>query len=423
MMITFYAGTTSRYCRHRHYTLFRIANMILRQQPTRSSRARRSWSSTQQLMFTSNTSSTNPLDGDSLLTTTTTTITKKKGLALVMGVANERSIAWACVESFLRKNYDCIVTYHIPNRSNNSTGTSNEANYSNDQYEKYKSKMNALVHPYLPPNHPTKEQDIHNNHLERSAHIIACLPCNVETDIATLCNEDLPKLLQQQQQQQEGTLLGGESSHIRTIDAVVHSLAYAPEMDRPLLQTSSAAYLMAQHISAYSFLETIRECLQNRLLSPSNAAVTTLSYLGAIRAVPGYGSMSPAKAALESMVRTLAYEMGTTNTTLNNTTAAAATTTTTTNVSNPIHNTVVRVNAVSAGPIQTVSARGISNFTSIRHHVEHHAPLQRNVTVQEVAETVTWLSTKATGITGQTIYVDAGYNSVVPIQIPEVSVR
>jgi enoyl-[acyl-carrier protein] reductase I len=259
-----------------------------------------------------------------------------------MGVANQRSIAWACVESLLRKNIDCIITYNSK---------------SEDDNDKYKSKMESLVCSYM-------------NCDQRESQIIALLPCNVETDIPALCNEQIPKVL-----------------NFRKIDVVIHSVAYSPEIDRPLLQTSSSAYLTAQHVSAYSLIQTVRECMNNNLLSKVSA-VTTLSYLGAIRAVPGYGSMGPSKASLESIVRCLAMEVG------------------------PIN---VRVNAVSAGPIKTVSARGIPNFASIQHHVIDHAPLRRNVTVDEVAETVTWLSTAATGITGQTIYVDAGYSAVVPI--------
>jgi enoyl-[acyl-carrier protein] reductase I len=269
-------------------------------------------------------------------------------LALVMGVANQRSIAWACVESFLQKNHDCIITYHIPSTEVTSS-------------IKYKSKIEKLIEPYT-----QTPSDMRNG-----SRIIGYLPCNVETDLPDLFKERIPILL-------EG----------RKIDAVVHSIAYAPEMDKPLLQTSGAAYLTAQHISAYSLIQTIRECVANDVLSKSSA-VTTLSYLGAIRAVPGYGCMGPAKAALESVVRGLAIEVGPGN---------------------------IRVNAVSAGPIKTVSARGIPNFGSIQQHVLENAPLRRNVSIEEVAETVTWLSSVATGITGQTIYVDAGYSVTVPIQ-------
>jgi enoyl-[acyl-carrier protein] reductase I len=278
----------------------------------------------------------------------------QRPIALVMGVASQRSIAWACVESFLRSNYDCIVTYHIPSNSNNDG-----SNPSDNDIEKYRSKIEKLVAPYMVESHePTT--------ITESPHI--------------LCSNQIPKVLIHHNQ--------------RKLDAIIHSVAYAPEIDRPLLQTSASAFRTAQHISAYSLIEIIRECINNHLLSTTRTrttAVTTLSYLGSVRAVPGYGNMGAAKASLESIVRTLASEVG--------------------SLPNPI-----RVNAISAGPIKTISSRGIPNFASIQHHIAEHAPLQRNVTVEEVAETVKWISsTYASGVTGQTIYVDAGYSSIVPI--------
>lgn len=268
---------------------------------------------------------------------------KKKKLALVMGVANQRSIAWACVESFLQKNYDCIITYLHP---------------------AHETRFEQMIEAHA------------SNEIPDGPRIIGSFSCNVETDIPTLCRSKLRTLLQGQ----------------RTIDAIVHSIAFAPEIDKPLLQTSSESFLKAQHVSTYSLIETVREMMANHLLSVSGA-VTTLSYLGAMRAVPGYGSMGPSKAALESIVRGLAREIG------------------------PMQ---WRINAVSSGPIKTVSARAIPNFGSILEHMKQQAPLRRNVTVEEVAETVTWLSTHATSITGQTIYVDAGYSAVVPIHIGEL---
>lgn len=271
-------------------------------------------------------------------------------VALVMGVANQRSIAWACVESFLRKDYDCIITYHSPTVEDGS---------------RYAAKIEKLVSSAAQPP-------------DANGVILGCLSCNVESELAILFRERLPSMLD-----------------TRQIDAVVHSIAYAPEMDRPLLQTSASAYLKAQHVSAYSFLETVRECVEGNFLS-KDAALTTLTYLGAARAVPGYACMGPAKAALESIVRGLAVEVGSQQEVRNN-------------------NASIRINAVSAGPIKTMSARGIPNFGSILQHVASTAPLRRNVTAEEVAETITWLSTVATGVTGQTIYVDAGYSSVVAV--------
>ena len=319
------------------------------------------------------------------------TATNKRGLALVMGVANQRSIAWGCVESFLQKNYDCIITYHIPSQqssNNNDHNSVNENDMDIIHKEKYKSMIEKLASPYM------YQSDYYSNtgNSTPSTHdlpprIIACVPCCVQTGIPQLCHELIPNILL--------SLKDGR----RTIDTIVHSIAYASEMDRPLLQVSSTAYLQAQHISAYSLIELVRECVRHRLFSESDASVTTLSYLGAVRTVPNYGTMSPAKAALESIVRTLAYEVGN----LDDTSSDAATRST------------IRVNAVSAGPLKTLSARGIPNFTNMQQHVVDHAPLRRNVTLEEVAETITWLSIHGTGITGQTIYVDAGYSSMVHI--------
>jgi enoyl-[acyl-carrier protein] reductase I len=118
----------------------------------------------------------------------------------------------------------------------------------------------------------------------------------------------------------------------------------------------------------------------------SSSSITALSYLGAVRAIAGYNVMGPAKASLESIVRGLAVEMAPTNT---------------------------RVNAVSAGPIATLSAKGgIAHFETIREEMRQRAPLG-NVTAEQVASTVRFLASEdASGITGQTIYVDGGYSMV-----------
>jgi enoyl-[acyl-carrier protein] reductase I len=115
--------------------------------------------------------------------------------------------------------------------------------------------------------------------------------------------------------------------------------------------------------------------------------LTALSYLGAVKAMPHYNVMGPAKASLESVVRGLALELG----------------------SQEYH---IRVNAVSAGPLNTLAARGIAGISDIRNDVTKRAPLKRNVTAEEVADTIFFLATQATGITGQTVYVDGGYSIV-----------
>ena len=243
--------------------------------------------------------------------------------ALIFGVANHRSIAWACVQSFLQRDYQVIFTY---------------------QNERFAKTANELI---------------------SSSPQVQAIQCNVEHDLPSLFRDRLPEIM-------------GKDV---TLDAIVHSVAYAPPdamKEGSLLTTSRQAFLQAHDISAYSFLETA-QCAQPLLRE--GASLTALSYLGAVRAVPNYNVMGPVKASLESLVRGLALEL-------------------------PHH----RVNAVSAGPINTLAARGISGFSHIRKDVEERAPLKRNVTVEEVADTIRFVATEATGMTGQTTYVDAGYS-------------
>lgn len=169
----------------------------------------------------------------------------------------------------------------------------------------------------------------------------------------------------------------------RPLDAVVHSLAHAPNLKTPLLQTSMEYFAKAHEISSYSLISVARAT--QPFLCNTSSSITALSYLGAVRAIPGYHSMGPAKASLEAVVRGLAVEMAPTT----------------------------RVNAVSAGPIATLSSKGgIANFGSMLEEVRQRAPLG-TVTPEQVGSTVQFLaSDEATGITGQTIYVDGGYSIV-----------
>jgi enoyl-[acyl-carrier protein] reductase I len=166
------------------------------------------------------------------------------------------------------------------------------------------------------------------------------------------------------------------------LDAVVHSIAFANKEDlsRPFSETSRDGYLLSQNVSAYSLVA------MSRALAPlmsDGGAIMTLTYLGATRVVENYNVMGVAKAALEACVRYLAAELGSQN---------------------------IRVNAISAGPIKTASARGIKDFSKVLDAVAAHAPLKRNCDPAEVADTAVFLASGlGRGVTGNTIFVDAGF--------------
>ena len=170
-------------------------------------------------------------------------------------------------------------------------------------------------------------------------------------------------------------------------DIIVHSLAFAPreELEGNYVEkTTKEGFMSAHSISSYSLLELCKESKQ--MLKGSSPSVISLSYLGAVRGMPNYNVMGVAKASLEANVRYLAYAMGEDN---------------------------IRVNCISAGPIKTLAAAGITDFRKMLDHVEKNSPLRRNVTIQEVGDTASFLASDgASGITGQTLYVDSGYNII-----------
>ncbi len=169
----------------------------------------------------------------------------------------------------------------------------------------------------------------------------------------------------------------------QTLDFLVHSIAFAnrEDLEGEFINTSRAGYLLAQEISSYSLTLLAREAAP---LMASGGSILTMTYLGGERVVPGYNVMGIAKAALESSVRYLANDLGPKG---------------------------VRVNAISAGPVNTLAARGISGFTNILAHVAEKAPLRRNVEIEEVANTALFLASPlSSGITGEVIYVDCGFH-------------
>lgn len=171
------------------------------------------------------------------------------------------------------------------------------------------------------------------------------------------------------------------------LDIIVHSVAFAPrnELEGDYLDSVTRdGFRTAHEISSYSFAALAKA--GRNMMEGRNGALLTLSYLGAERAMPNYNVMGLAKASLEANVRYMAQSLGPDG---------------------------IRVNAVSAGPIKTLAAAGISNFRKMLDEVEKTAPLRRNVTIEQVGNASAFLcSDLAAGITGEVTYVDSGYSII-----------
>ena len=242
--------------------------------------------------------------------------------ALILGVANKWSLAYAIAQAFMREGARLTLTY---------------------QGERQKETVEELGHEL------------------KAARILAC---DVQREEEL---EQLTKTLQAD---------GGR------LDAVIHSIAFAQREDlsRPFLETSRAGYLLAQEVSSFSLVAVARATAP---AMNGGGSITTLTYLGSSRVVPNYNVMGVAKAALEASVRYLASDLGSKN---------------------------IRVNAVSAGPVKTASARGIKDFTKVLEAVAQHAPLRRNTDPAEVADAAVFLASDlGRGVTGNIIFVDAGF--------------
>ncbi|MBM3375361.1 MAG: enoyl-ACP reductase FabI [Betaproteobacteria bacterium] len=196
-----------------------------------------------------------------------------------------------------------------------------------------------------------------------------CLPCDVSED---------------SQISQAMTALAGTWDGL---DGLVHAIAYAPREAIAgdfLDGLSREAFRIAHDVSSYSFPALAKAAMP--LMQGRQAALVSLTYLGAERVVPGYNTMGLAKASLEAAVRYMAASLGPKG---------------------------IRVNGVSAGPIKTLAASGIKGFGQILSVVEKNAPLRRNVTIHDVGNVCAFLlSDLAAGITGEVTYVDAGFNTV-----------
>jgi enoyl-[acyl-carrier protein] reductase I len=243
--------------------------------------------------------------------------------ALVMGVANRWSIAWAIAQAFAREGARLVFTFQ-----------------GERQEKDVRELAGALTDPVI-------------------------LPCDVTRD------EDLAKLAGSIQAQAGG------------LDALVHSIAFANREDLAgaYVDTSRAGFALALEVSAFSLAATARHLLP--VLRPG-AGIVTLTYLGSDRVMPNYNVMGVAKAALEASVRYLASDLGPRG---------------------------IRVNAISAGPIKTTSARAIQGFSRILGIMEERSPLRRNTDPAEVADAAAFLvSPLARGITGDVLFVDNGFH-------------
>jgi enoyl-[acyl-carrier protein] reductase I len=189
-------------------------------------------------------------------------------------------------------------------------------------------------------------------------------PCDVTKD------EDLSRVFEQ---------VGGTFGKL---DLLLHSVAFAPKeaLEGQFINTTREAFRVAHDVSAYSLVAMARAAAP---LMVDGGSMIAMSYYGAVKVVPHYNVMGVAKASLEASVRYLAYDLGPNK---------------------------IRVNAISAGPMNTLAARGISGFAQMLKHYEAHAPLKRNIEPRELGDVGLFLaSDMSSGMTGQVLYVDSGY--------------
>ena len=204
-------------------------------------------------------------------------------------------------------------------------------------------------------------------------------------DLAAQCDSNLVLPLDVASDEDIDACFSALAEHWDGLDGIVHSIAFAPkeELEGNYVDVlTRSGFATAHDISSYSFAALAKA--GRPLMAGRHGALVTMSYLGAVRAVPNYNVMGVAKASLEANVRYLAAALGPEGT---------------------------RVNAVSAGPIRTLAAAGIADFRSMLKQVEERTPLRRNVTIDEVGNAAAFLcSDLASGITGDVLYVDTGYH-------------
>lgn len=247
--------------------------------------------------------------------------------AVIVGLASNRSIAWGIAEAMRREGADLALSYQ------------------NDKLAERVTKMAAQL-----------DSDI-------------ALPLDVGDDA------------------QIDTFFEALGKRWDSFDMLVHSVAFAPgdQLEgRYLDAVNREGFRIAHDISSYSLAALAKRA--EPMLEPRSGSVLTLSYLGAVRALPSYNVMGLAKASLEANVRFLALDLGAKN---------------------------IRINAISAGPIRTLAASGVKGLRQMIAKVAATSPLKRNVSIEDVGNAAAFLcSDLASGITGQVVYVDAGYNIV-----------
>lgn len=224
-------------------------------------------------------------------------------------------------------------------------------------------------------------------HLDGAELVLSCLNDKAYGHVAALAESLNAPLLTCNVETQGDlqSLVDRAVVHLGQLDFVVHSIAWAPlqELHGGVIDSSSVGFSRAMEVSCHSFAQLAQLCLPHMA---QGGSMVTMSYQGAAEAVPHYGLMGPVKAALESLVRYMALEMGPRG---------------------------VRVHAVSPGPILTRAASGIEDFDALMAHACTKSPLGRLVTLEEIGRLTSFLcSDAASGMTGQTIYVDGGCHAV-----------
>jgi enoyl-[acyl-carrier protein] reductase I len=205
--------------------------------------------------------------------------------------------------------------------------------------------------------------------------------------LASECDTDITLPCDVSSDEQIEALFTSLDDYWDHVDIIVHSVAFAPrdQLQGDYLESvTREGFRTAHDISSYSFTALAKA--GRTMMHGRNGALLTLSYLGAERTIPNYNVMGVAKASLEANVRYMATALGPEGT---------------------------RVNAVSAGPIKTLAAAGIDNFSKFLSYAERNTPLKRNVTIEEVGNVAAFLcSDLASGVTGETVYVDGGYHII-----------